>query len=310
MMIACVFSGQGAQIPGMGKDFVQKYKAVQSFYNDAGKYCGVDLLSLTEDDMRSTRLAQLAILTMSLAAWEVFSKEFSQPAEHVFAGFSLGEYSALSASGVLQFDQVLDLVNQRSLLMQAATEKHPGGMYAIIGLQEEKLTALLANKRWQGKVFAANFNAPGQIVISGLEEPVRQCAAYLLEQGAKRAIRLNVNGAFHTPLMQAAAAGLAQYARNFTFSRPEFPIFSNTTGQEVAADVDWPQLLASHMTSPVRWTDEIRAITRKNPACWLEFGPGAVLCSLIKKTAAGSRTYPVRNMDDLQAVLAQMSTTS
>lgn len=303
-MIACLFSGQGAQTPDMGRDLAKTYSQARKTYARAAAVLGYDLLSMTQADLQSTRFAQLAIVTMSLAAWQVFAEQVPPQIQPFFAGFSLGEYSALAAAGILELEELLDLVNERARLMQAAADKYPGSMYAIIGMDEEKIREELSLPQWQNAVYAANFNAPGQIVIAGREDQTARCAERLLERGARRAVKLSVSGAFHTPMMQEAAASLAEYARKFNFRKPDCPVYANTLGTEVPADIAWPDLLARHMTSPVLWIDEVRAMAVNNPSCWLEFGPGTVLTGLVRKIVASAPAHPVRDSQDMQKAIS------
>ncbi len=294
-MIAGVFSGQGSQKAGMGQDLCQASPAARLVYAEAADRLGLDLLQLDDSQLAQTRYAQLAIVTLSLAAWQAFRTvgQLGQPL--AYAGFSLGEYSALGAAGILSFADLLALVNERSRLMQEAAEADPGAMFAILGLDDDTLRGLVGQPQFAGQVYAVNFNCPGQIVIAGRADPASACAEALKTAGAKRAVRLSVNGAFHTPLMAAAARQLADFARQLTFRPPEGPFYSNTTALLVDSSVNWPDYLAAHMCSPVQWTAEVTAMQHNGCSAYLEFGPGKVLTGLIKKILPGSTVFAVED---------------
>jgi len=208
-MIACIFAGQGSQSVGMGQQLAASSAAARNIYADAAEVAGIDLLNLDESQLSQTRFAQLAIVTLSLAAFAAFREAGIPGQDMAFAGFSLGEYSALSAAGVLDTPAVLRLVEERSRLMQLAAEANPGAMYAILGLDDAKIEAILAQPEFAGLVYPVNYNCPGQLVIAGAEAETAAAAAAIKAAGAKRALKLNVNGAFHTRFMSDAAPGLA-----------------------------------------------------------------------------------------------------
>ncbi len=299
-MLACVFSGQGSQKAGMGQDLCQNSPAARKIYAEAAKQLGFDLLQLAEEQLATTRYAQLSIVTLSLAAWEAFWENRAQEVPLAFAGFSLGEYSALGASGVLSFADLLTLVDERARLMQQTAEANPGAMYAVLGLDDARLLEVVAQKSYAGQVFAVNFNSPGQIVIAGKENAAAACAEELKSAGARRLVKLNVNGAFHTPLMQPAADHLADFARRLTFHEPSAPFFTNSTGAKLEPGQDWPSYLAAHMCNPVRWTAEVLALQQGGCGTFLEFGPGKVLTGLIRKIIPGSLVFPIEDSSTLQ----------
>jgi len=305
-MIACVFSGQGSQKAGMGADLSIANPAAQAVYSQAAEILGFDVLSLNEEQLAQTRYAQLAIVTMSVAAWAAFKAQAPALPAFAFAGFSLGEYSALGAAGVLSLPDLLSLVQERSRLMQEATDAVAGAMYAVMGLEEKLLIEVVNRPQFAGQVFAVNFNSPVQTVIAGLEGPAAACAEELTAAGARKIRRLNVSGAFHTPLMADAARRLADFAAKLTFSAPAAPFYSND-GRQLTADINWPDYLASHMCSPVRWTEEVQLLQADGALQFLEFGPGKVLTGLIRKIAADLPALPVEDSKTLGEALAAVS---
>jgi [acyl-carrier-protein] S-malonyltransferase len=303
-MIASVFSGQGAQYAGMGQDLCGRSAAARRVYATAADVVGLDLLMLDEEQLGQTRFTQLSVVTLSLAAWHALREScaFSEPV--AFAGFSAGEYSAMGAAGVLELPDLLILVNERARLMQLAAEATPGAMFAVLGLDDEKLLAVVTAPAYTGKVFAANFNCPGQIVIAGLSEAAEACAEELKAAGARRISRLKVNGAFHTPFMEPAARELAAFAAKLPFRTPSGPFYSNLDGGRLPAGIDWPAYLASQMCHSVRWASETLRLQQDGCATWLEFGPGKVLTGLIRKTLPGVTPWPVEDSRTLDEAVA------
>jgi [acyl-carrier-protein] S-malonyltransferase len=263
---------------------------------------------LSEEDLAQTRYTQLSVVTLSLAAWEAMKEVQELAGPVAFAGFSVGEYSAMGAAGVLDLPDLLGLVKVRARLMQEATEKTPGAMYAVIGLDDSVLQEVLERPDFKNRVFASNLNCPGQVVIGGYEESADACAEALKTAGARRLTRLKVNAAFHTPLMEPAANELATYARKLTFRQPAGPFYSNLTASLMDTNQNWPGYLASQMKNPVRWSEEVSRMTGDGCATWLEFGPGKVLTGLIRKIVTGSTPWPVedgKTLDDAVNALKQ-----
>ncbi|MEA4889728.1 MAG: ACP S-malonyltransferase [Clostridiaceae bacterium] len=312
-MLACVFSGQGSQYPGMGRQICAGHENARLVYEEAADILGCDLLSLSGDQLTLTRYIQPSVVTLSLAVWRAFVSAVNDqggPGLPVsscrFAGFSLGEYSALGAAGILDFASLLGLVRERARLMQEAAEQKPGAMYAILGLTDDQIMAVLEQPAYQSRIFAANFNAPGQLVISGEEAAAADCARVLQLAGARRTIRLNVNGAFHTPLMADAARALSHYASGLTFHATEGRIYGNPDGRCLTGPTNWPEHLAVQMASPVRWVDEVLCLSHDGASRFVEFGPGKVLCGLIRKIIPAAAVWPVEDNDSLAAVLAAL----
>ena len=280
-MKAYLFPGQGSQTVQMSAEITAAYPAASALYLEALTITGVDLMHLTEDQLSQTRYSQLAIIVHSVASLEAYRSAADTSSEPVaLAGFSLGEYTALYAAGVIGFVDLLLLVNERARLMQLASEKTPGAMYAILGLSDEQVETCLSQI---DDVYPVNYNCEGQLVIAGTVTAAEKAATELLALGARRAMRLAVNGAFHCPLMAEAAASLKKFASTLSFAPPTVPLYSNATGAVVPSDVDFPTYLEKHMVSPVRFTDEIRRMRLDGYDEFVELGPGKVLTGLLKK---------------------------
>lgn len=279
-MDAFLFPGQGAQSADMAHSMLSEYPEAKVFYDQAREICGYDLTTLGDAELGTTRYSQPAITVHSVCAFEKARSKSGDIASTAMAGFSLGEYSALYAAGIISFSDLLKLVNKRSELMQEAAEISPGAMYAIIGLEDAAIEQILEQYK---DVYAVNYNCTGQLVIAGAIEPTEKAAEELLAKGARRAHRLAVNGAFHTPFMASAAEKLKAFASEIAFSSPKSPIYSNATGLPVKADTDFPEYFRIHMISPVRFTDEIRRMRSDGYENFIELGPGKVLTGLLRK---------------------------
>jgi len=285
-MKAYIFPGQGAQTLQMSAEITAAFPASLSLYKEAFDITGVDLLNLTEEQLTQTRYSQLAIIVHSVASLEKErtgspdSASVALPEPAGLAGFSLGEYTALYAAGIIGFPALLLLVNERARLMQLAGDKNPGAMYAILGLSDEHVEACLSKLK---DVYPVNYNCPGQLVIAGTVEAAEKAAAQLLALGARRAMKLAVNGAFHSPFMAEAAASLKEFACTLTFAPSTAALYSNASAAPVDAGVDIPAYLETHMVSPVRFTDEIRRMQLDGYDEFIELGPGKVLTGLVKK---------------------------
>ncbi len=283
-MKALLFPGQGAQTTQMAEEIIAAYPDAARLYEEAKKVTGIDLTKLTEADLAMTLYSQPAIVVHSVACLEkeraAALLDGRQPEVTALAGFSLGEYTALYAAGLVSFTDLLLLVNERARLMQAAAEKTPGAMYAILGLTDAQIEDCLS--KIDG-VYPVNYNCPGQVVIAGTAAAAEKAAAELLGLGARRALRLAVNGAFHTPLMAEAAHGIREFAKSISFKALAVPLYSNATGSPVAAGTDFPIYLETHMISPVRFTDEVHRMRADGYDEFTELGPGKVLTGLVKK---------------------------
>lgn len=302
-MLGHLFSGQGSQKPGMAEGLCRSSRAAAELIDRASTHTGVDLRGLSEEMLTHTTNAQLAIVCTSMAAWTAWRERTE--AGGCFAGFSLGEYSALAASGILDLEPLLDLVKKRSELMHEASSKYPGAMYAILGPDAATIEHILDGAEYAGQVFAVNYNCPGQTVISGLQGPAAAAAEALKAAGAKRCVRLNVAGAFHTHFMSEAAESLKTYAKSLTFNAPTGIVYSNVLAKALAVDTDWPNYLASHLCRPVRWTQEINRMLQDGCSGFREMGHGKVLTGLVKKIRRDLDVRPIEDAATLEAALAE-----
>jgi [acyl-carrier-protein] S-malonyltransferase len=295
MDIVLLFPGQGSQKPGMGKDLADAFPEARDVFSAVDEALGVRLSTLCfegpADDLTLTHNAQPALLAHGAAVWAVAAERLPGRVRAA-AGHSLGEFTAYVAAGSLSVDAGARVVRRRGELMYESGVKRPGAMAAVLGDLSRPIEEICAEaSREGGLVVPANYNAPGQIVVSGEVAGVERAMILAKEAGAKRAIRLNVSGAFHSPLMEVAAPGLAAALDQMPPSDPQFPIYANVTAEPVTSGARARRLLVEQLTSPVRWTDEVRALAARFPdALYVEMGPGAVLVGLVKKIAPGVRT--------------------
>ena len=282
MAKAFVFPGQGSQFPGMCKDLYDAHKEAREMFRQADSLLGFSLSSVmfegTADDLKQTKVTQPAVFLHSVVAQRLMTIE--QP--DMVAGHSLGEFSALVACGALRFEDALLLVSARAQAMQAACEAHPGTMAAVLGLPDEQVDAICKNHK-DGVVVAANFNCPGQIVISGEEEAIDAICPVMKEAGARRALRLPVGGAFHSPLMAPAAEDLKAAILKTEFNKPFCPIYQNVTAKASVEPEIIRENLLKQLTAPVRWTQSVQNMIADGATEFYEFGPGDVLKGLIRK---------------------------
>lgn len=283
MKKAYVFPGQGAQFVGMGKDLYDTNPMVHDLFEKANSILGFRITDImfsgTDEDLKQTRVTQPAIFLHSVAKALTLGDAF-QP--DMAAGHSLGEFSALVATKTLSFEDGLKLVYQRALAMQKACEIQPSTMAAVLGLEDAKVEEICASIT-DGVVVAANYNCPGQLVISGSVDAVNKACELLKAAGAKRALVLPVGGAFHSPLMEPARVELENAIHATPFSKPICPIYQNVTASAVT-DVDAiKQNLIAQLTAPVKWTQSVQAMVADGATDFIECGPGKVLQGLVQK---------------------------
>ena len=281
-MKAFVFPGQGAQFVGMGKDLYENSPLAKEMFEKANEVLGFRITDLmfdgTDEDLRQTKVTQPAIFLHSVILAKTLGDEFKPD---MVAGHSLGEFSALVAAGVLPFEQGLKLVATRANAMQKACEERPSTMAAILALPNEKVEEVCASI--DDIVAPANYNCPGQVVISGTIEGIDAACAKLLEAGAKRALKLKVGGAFHSPLMKSAHETLAEAINNADFHTPVCPVYQNVDGKPHTDPQEIKANLIAQLTSPVKWTQTIQNMVADGLTEVVELGPGAVLQGLVRK---------------------------
>jgi [acyl-carrier-protein] S-malonyltransferase len=281
-MKAYIFPGQGAQFTGMGLDLYEKSALAQEYFEKANDILGFSITDImfegTAEQLKETKVTQPAIFLHSVILAKVLGDDFKP---EMVAGHSLGELSALVANGVLSFEDGLRLVSKRALAMQKACEIAPSTMAAVLGLEDHIVEETCAEI--DGVVVAANYNCPGQLVISGAISAVEEACKVLTEKGAKRAILLPVGGAFHSPMMEPARAELAAAIEATEFSEPACPVYQNVTASAVTSSDEIKKNLMSQLTAPVRWTQSIQAMIADGGTEFVEVGPGKVLQGLMRK---------------------------
>lgn len=282
MKNAYVFPGQGAQAVGMGKDLYEEHAEVRALFERANELLGFRITDLmfagTPDDLKQTRVTQPAVFLHSVAMAKALGVE-----PEAVAGHSLGEFSALVVSGALSFEEGLLLVSKRAMAMQQACEQVEGTMAAVLGLADEAVEAVCAET--EGVVVAANYNCPGQLVISGEKGAVEKACAKAKEAGARRALPLPVGGAFHSPLMEPAREELAEAIAAAHFQTPRCPIYQNVDAAPHTDPEEIKQNLIAQLTAPVRWTQTVEQMVADGCSHFTELGPGTVLQGLIRKIA-------------------------
>ncbi|MBH14033.1 MAG: [acyl-carrier-protein] S-malonyltransferase [Leeuwenhoekiella sp.] len=281
-MKAYIFPGQGAQFTGMGKDVYETSDVARELFERANEILGFDITKImfegSAEELKETKVTQPAIFLHSVALFKALG---DSAVPQMVAGHSLGEISALVANGVLSFDDGLRLVSQRAQAMQKACDSVPSTMAAILGLEDELVEAVCADV--DGVVVAANYNCPGQLIISGEIEAVNEACERLKERGAKRALVLPVGGAFHSPLMEPAREELAAAIEKTTFSTPTCPIYQNVSTTAVTDPAEIKKNLLFQLTAPVKWTQSVENMLKDGATEFIEVGPGKVLQGLVKK---------------------------
>src|SRR3989339_1572112 len=301
---ALLFPGQGAQYTGMGKDFYEQFTEAREVFNKANETLGFDLASLCfqgkQEELNKTSICQPAILVTSIAILEVLKKNSSIQMDTCRAacGLSLGEYTAHIAAGSLTFTDGGPLVYKRGLFMQEACNTKPGGMVSVIGLEDEKGDQICNEMKSLGIICAANYNSPGQVVISG-EKPVLEKASLLAkERGARMVVPLKVDGAFHSDLMSPASSKLSRELESTPISKPNIPVVANIHAHYVREPGEIKISLAKQLNSPVRWHQSVSMLIRDGFNQFYEIGPGRALSGIMKKIDS---TQEIKSIDTVEA---------
>ncbi len=294
-MKAFVFPGQGAQYPGMGKDLYENSEEVKALFEKANDILGFKITDImfdgTVDDLKQTKVTQPAIFLHSV----LLAKTLKDFAPDMVAGHSLGEFSALVANKALTFEDGLTLVSKRAMAMQKACETEPSTMAAIVGLDDAVVEEVCSSI--EEVVVAANYNCPGQLVISGSVAGIDKACEILTAKGARRALKLVVGGAFHSPLMEPAREELAQAIEATTFSNPVCPVYQNVDAKPVTDPEIIKKNLIAQLTAPVRWTQTVQNMIADGATLFIEIGPGKVLQGLVKKVDRAMETVGVDSFE-------------
>jgi [acyl-carrier-protein] S-malonyltransferase len=284
--IVFMFAGQGAQYVGMGKDFYENCQSSKQVYDQASQLLGYDIRAIcfeSNDHINQTQYTQPAMLVTSLAIYHAILDQHLVTPSFVL-GFSLGEYSALYASGIIEFQDIIMLIQKRANYMAQNAIDHPGSMAAILGMDRDTLANICHDVSIEtGFVHIANYNCPNQLVISGLKKSVELVCDRAKNKGAKRAILLNVSGGFHTPLMNEAANKILQDVLNIEQKKPKTDIIMNTDASILTNVSDLPQKMANQISGPVYFEDSVREAIRRGADTFIEIGPGQVLTGLVRK---------------------------
>lgn len=289
MKKAYVFPGQGSQFPGMGKDLFDAHQIAKDIFKSANDILGFDIQKImfegTAEDLKQTNVTQPAIFIHSVIVAKVLGADFKPD---MVAGHSLGEFSALVSANALSFEDGLTLVSKRADAMQKACKAEPSTMAAVLALTDEQVEEVC--EKTEGIVVAANYNCPGQLVISGAYSAVEKACELAKEMGARRALILPVGGAFHSPLMLPAQEELQAAINNTTFSQPICPIYQNVNAQAVIDPEEIKKNLIAQLTAPVRWTQSVENMVKDGATHFTELGPGKVLQGLVKKIHPAAET--------------------
>ncbi len=300
---ALIFPGQGAQKQGMGKDLYEYSSAAKKVFDTADEVLGRSISEIcfngSEEELTETINSQPCILTVSLAAYEAL-KEKCDIEIKASAGHSLGEYAALYSAGVLDLKSVLQLIQKRAKLMNDAAQSSNGAMAAVLGLDNESVINLAKNMQ---NVYIANFNSPGQIVITGDKEEINKNIDIFKEAGAKRVIPLAVSGAFHSPYMQKAADEFVKYVNNFNFNNANWNVYTNVDAQSEVQGSIFKEKLPKQISSSVMWTQTINNIVNDGIMNFIEIGPGKVLAGLNKKINSEINTFNIYDVTSLNNII-------
>ncbi len=306
--LAFVFPGQASQKAGMAAALLEQESGARKLFQRAGEVLGLDLAELcttgSDDALTRTDIAQPALLTTCVAWFEALRERGVTPG--LVAGHSLGEFAAWVAAGVLEFEEALRLVRRRGELMEEAGDRRPGGMVAVIGLQDEQVGGICGKAASAGTVVVANYNCPGQVVVSG-EAAALDRLIDEVKTARGRAIPLRVSGAFHSPLMEDAARAFGDLVARLPLAAPRVPVVVNATAEPVTDADQARQAMARQMTSPVLWTASVRRMVADGVGAFVEVGPGQVLTKLIARISSDVRALPTGTPDGLAAVVEALA---
>ncbi len=299
--IAVLFPGQGAQHVGMCRDIFERSAAGRAVFEKADDALGFALSEMIfaggEDDLTRTDIAQPAILTASIAVAEAAREAGWQPHAGAAAGLSLGEYSALVFAGAIPFEEAVLLVRKRGEFMREAGRRNPGGMLGVIGLADDIVAQIVETARAEGALYIANLNCPGQVVLSGEDKPLQAAAEIATQKGALKTLFLNVEGAFHSPLMEPAAARLAAELDSAPFVEAHTGVVANRTASIVTRPDQIRRRLFEQLTSPVLWDKSIRRLLADGVGTFVELGPGRTLAGMVKRIDRKVKTLSVCDFD-------------
>lgn len=309
-MLAAVFPGQGSQKPGMGQSLFENVPSARAVFDEVAAATSIDIAKLCfetdEDTLRQTQNAQMALYTCGVAAYRALADRGIRAS--VMAGHSVGEYAALASAGIVSVADGAKLVQRRGDLMARSGNLRPGGMAAVLGLEREGLEEVCRKASTADSVVViANDNCPGQLVISGDKDAVERASALALESGAKRALALNVSGAFHSPLMEEAAVSMGEALRGATFVDGSAIVYANVSAARQDDAALWPDYLERQLKNPVRWTESVQAMIGDGVTTFVECGGGEVLCGLIRRVSKEVRTLAIQDSATLNAGVEELT---
>lgn len=303
--IAFIFPGQGAQEPGMGKDFYENSASAREVFDQAESLLGLDMKKLCfeeNDELNITEYTQIALLTVCMAMERVVCEQGVAP--QVTAGLSLGEYCAIVSAGGMELSDAMRLVRKRGILMQEAVPAGQGSMAAVLGMDGPSIEKVLEGREG---VWIANYNCPGQIVITGYKAPVEEASKALQEAGAKRVLPLNVSGPFHSPLMQPAGEGLKEIFAGMKMSPLKVPYVTNVTAEYVDDIAQTEELLIRQVSSSVRWQQSVEKMIAAGVDTFVEIGPGRTLNGFLRKIDRQVKGYNIRTWEEMQKVCEELA---
>ena len=303
--IAFIFPGQGAQEPGMGKDFYENSASAREVFDQAESLLGLDMKKLCfeeNDELNITEYTQIALLTACMAMERVVCEQGVAP--QVTAGLSLGEYCAIVSAGGMELSDAMRLVRKRGILMQEAVPAGQGSMAAVLGMDGPSIEKVLEGREG---VWIANYNCPGQIVITGYKAPVEEASKALQEAGAKRVLPLNVSGPFHSPLMQPAGEGLKEIFAGMKMSPLKVPYVTNVTAEYVDDIAQTEELLIRQVSSSVRWQQSVEKMIAAGVDTFVEIGPGRTLNGFLRKIGRQVKGYNIRTWEEMQKVCEELA---